>query len=154
MEHRHQIGTAQRGFTLIELLVALLVVAALMAIGIPTFAGFQDRARDRSVQVHLRSGLVLERAYWQDTGSYTALTSDLAAYDGTANFFAFPDLFDHPLPLLDLTSNGQRVCLLARSDSGEWFGIFDDSTTGKTWYGGIPFPCTTALTATFVEGGW
>ncbi|MFQ5555497.1 MAG: hypothetical protein ACE5GC_09040 [Acidimicrobiia bacterium] len=126
--------------TLLELLIALLVVAVMMVIAIPTFQGFQDRARDRAVQTHLRDGLVLERAHWHDTGDYTALTADLGAYDPTANFWDPVLLTDHPMLALDTTSSGQRVCLAALSDSGTWYGIFDDSTTG--------------LTATYTEGGW
>lgn len=146
---------SENGFTLLELLVSLLVVAVLMAFAIPTFQSFQARARDRAVQSHLRDGLVLERAYWQDTGNFTALTIDLTPYDPTANFWDPVLLTDHPMFILDPLSSGQRVCLAALSESGIWYGIFDDSTTGKTYYGeGMPVPCSTALTATYNEGAW
>ena len=104
---------------------------------------------------HLRSGLVLERAHWQDTGQFTSLTANLALYDPTANFGGPPDLWDHPQFFVDPASSGQRVCVWALSDSGTWFGIFDDSTTGKTWYGeGLPLPCNAGLTGVYQEGGW
>ena len=153
-QRRRTLGD-ERGLTLLELLVALLVVSVMMAIAIPTLQGFQDRARDRAVQTHLRDGLVLERAHWQETGDYTSITADLSVYDPTANFWDPVLLTDHPMLVLDTTSSGQRVCLAALSDSGTWYGIFDDSGTGKTYYGsGLPVPCTTGLTATYTEGGW
>ncbi len=155
MHEPPNLTTREHGLTLLELLVTLLVVSVLMAFAIPTFQGFQDRARDRAVQTHLRDGLVLERAYWQDSGSYTSLTSDLSTYDPTANFWDPLLLTDHPMFILDPMSDGQRVCIAALSDSGTWFGIYDDLTTGKTYYGeGFPAPCSPALTGIYNDGSW
>src|SRR5680860_1415575 len=39
------------GFTLIELMVVILIIAILIAVAIPTFLGFRERAQDRAAPV-------------------------------------------------------------------------------------------------------
>lgn len=137
------------------MLVALLVVAVMVAFAIPLYQGFQDNARDRAVQSHVRDGLTLERAHWQDTGAFTSLPASLETYDPSALFFASPGQENRPMLILDPTSSGQRVCIAALSESGTWFGVYDDSTAGETYYGeGLPLPCNNTLTTIYGTGGW
>jgi len=46
-------GHAQGGFTLIELLIALGVIALLAAIGLPTYLGFVQRARETALILYM-----------------------------------------------------------------------------------------------------
>jgi prepilin-type N-terminal cleavage/methylation domain-containing protein len=144
----------ERGFTLLEMLVVAFVIAILIAVSAPVLQGFRVRAQDRAVQTELRNAIILERGHWQEFGAYTNVAADLKELDYT---FQVGDGFNpyHPLLELDLTSSGQRVCLTAQSDSGTWFSIMEDGTTGRTFYGDSQaIPCTSTLATTYVEGGW
>ena len=74
-------GETESGFTLIELLVVVLVMAILIAIAVPTFAGFRDRAHDARAQSNIANALRIEGGYYAEEGRYTANTSELRALD-------------------------------------------------------------------------
>src|SRR4029079_17504065 len=64
----------QEGFTLIELLIVIVIIGILLAIAVPSYLGFKDRANKRAVQADLRAALPTAEAYYSDKGSYTNLT--------------------------------------------------------------------------------
>ena len=64
----------QEGFTLIELLIVIVIIGILLAIAVPSYLGFKDRANKRAVQSDLRAALPTAEAYYSDKGSYTGLT--------------------------------------------------------------------------------
>ena len=64
----------QEGFTLIELLIVIVIIGILLAIAVPSYLGFKDRANKRAVQSDLRAALPTAEAYYSDKGSYTNLT--------------------------------------------------------------------------------
>ena len=64
----------QEGFTLIELLIVIVIIGILLAIAVPSYLGFKDRANKRAVQSDLRAALPTAEAYYSDGGSYTGLT--------------------------------------------------------------------------------
>jgi len=145
---------SQDGFTLLELMIAFFVITILLGMSVPILQGFRIRAQDRTTQTELRNAVVLERGFWQEYGAYTNLESQLKALDSS---FVLGNGFKpwHPLVELDLAASGQRVCVTAQSDSGTWFSILDDGTTGRTYYGDTQaIPCTAALTTVYQEGGW
>src|ERR1043165_5288454 len=61
----------ERGFTLIELLVVLIIMAVLLAIAVPSFIGFKDRAQQRAAASNVRSAIPSAEAYFSDVGNYT-----------------------------------------------------------------------------------
>jgi type IV pilus assembly protein PilA len=65
---------AEDGFTLIELLVVLVIIAVLLAIAVPSYLGFKDRAADRTAQANLRSALPSAEAYYSDRRTYVGMT--------------------------------------------------------------------------------
>jgi prepilin-type N-terminal cleavage/methylation domain-containing protein len=77
---RKRIATGQRegGFTLIELLVVLIIIAVLLAIAIPAYLGFKDRAQKRAAQSNVRIAIPSAEAYAQDNDG-TATDSDANA---------------------------------------------------------------------------
>ena len=60
---RQRLARDEGGFTLIELLVVLIIIAVLLAIAIPSYLQFRDRAEKRSAAANVRSAVPAAEAY-------------------------------------------------------------------------------------------
>jgi len=77
----------EEGFTLIELLVVIIIIAILLAIAIPSYLGFRDKANQRAAQADVRSAIPAAEGYYSDYNNYlfdtlpdgTTTTDPLAA---------------------------------------------------------------------------
>ena len=71
------------GFTLIELLVVIIIIAILLAIAVPSYLKFRDRAADSAAQANVRAAVPAMEACYADLGSYTNCnaTKLRASYD-------------------------------------------------------------------------
>ena len=69
-----QLLAADEGFTLIELLVVIVILGILLAIAIPSYLGFKDRANNSAAKSDLRAAVPSAEAYYQDNNTYVGMT--------------------------------------------------------------------------------
>lgn len=62
------------GFTLIELLVVLVIIGVLLAIAVPSYLGFRDRANDAAAKSNVRAAVPAVEAYYVDNSSYAGMS--------------------------------------------------------------------------------
>lgn len=91
---------AVRGFTLIELMLIVLLVAVLIMIALPSYRGYQDRARSRVAGQEIAAMAATIQQYWLDHHTYPASLSDVG-FSGRA------DPWGRPYSYYNVDANGR-----------------------------------------------
>ncbi|WP_411277384.1 type IV pilin protein [Gaiella sp.] len=81
-----RLAKEESGFTLIELLIVLVIIGILLAIAVPSYLGFKDRANRTAAQANVRSAVPAVEAYYADNGTYVGMNATtLTAIDAAVS---------------------------------------------------------------------
>ena len=104
----------EQGFTLIELLVVIIILGILVAIAVPSYLSFRDKASNTSAQANVRTIVPSIESFFSDNGTYVGMT--LATLKST--YDQAIDTTKYALPAGDLSASSYCV---------------SSTTNGQTW---------------------
>jgi type IV pilus assembly protein PilA len=107
----------EHGFTLIEFLVVIIIIGILLAIAVPSYLGFRDRAANNAAKTNLRDALPAAETFHADHGTYSGMDTD-----------ALTTIDSRVSPSLTVVATGTSTYCLT------------DSVSGKTWSVSGPDP--------------
>ena len=88
-----RLAKEESGFTLIELLIVLVIIGILLAIAVPSYLGFKDRANNTAASANVRTGIPAVETFYSDNGTYVGMTAGtLGAIDAGVRITGFGTL--------------------------------------------------------------
>ena len=149
----NKMNREEKGFTLIELMVVVLIIGILIAIALPTFLGARKRAQDRGSQSNLRNGVAAAKTFFTDKSSYLGYNVATAtAVEPSLKWVVTTDPLTGGLPnTVDIeVATKTDLTLIGVSDSGQYFCLKDNTSTGTTFGQGATYVVVQGACA----GGW
>jgi len=94
---------SERGFTVIEFLTVLIIIGVLLAIAVPSYLGFRDRAANNAAKANLRDAVPSAEAYFADKATYVGMTPAalVAINPGVSNTLKVTSATTHSYTMCD-----------------------------------------------------
>ena len=114
-------GSAEGGFTLIELLVVIIILGILLAVAVPSYLQFKNKAEQSAAKSNVRAAVPAIEAYYSDNGSYANIgtgnnPAGISTYDPSSARKVY--ISTSPAP------TGSSYCVYA----------YESAIPGPTWF--------------------